>query len=248
VTDAAPPGDPTAPARRVPRAPATAFALLLVYAAAMPLVAGGLVLWFLPDVAALFQGAAARALPLYAVAAAAALALALIPATAAAALAGGLFGAAGLLPAVGAYLLASVALFEAVRRVFGRAVQAAVARSPRGRAAQAELAEASFRVVALSRLSPVLPFALVSLLLGASPVARGTYVAGTLVGMLPRTAAAVAVGAAAERTLAALLEGDLTLAGDGWEGLALTLLTALGTLGLAWYGSKAVRRALLTPR
>ncbi|MBM4439803.1 MAG: TVP38/TMEM64 family protein [Candidatus Rokubacteria bacterium] len=207
------------------------FALLLAYAAAMPLVVGGVAAWYLPEIVALFARTT-WAVPIFTVVAAVALALALVPSTAAAALAGGLFGAFGLVPAVGAYLLASVALFEVVRRFLQPAVQAAVARSPRGRAAQAELEQATFRIVVLSRLSPVLPFALASVLLGASTVARSTYVAGTLVGMLPRTAAAVGVGIAAERAVA----------GDGLLGSAVLGVGVLATLGLAWYVGKALRR------
>jgi uncharacterized membrane protein YdjX (TVP38/TMEM64 family) len=224
-----------------------AFAFLLAYAAAMPLVVGGFGVWFLPEIVALFEWASMWAVPLFTVISAVALALALVPATAVAALAGGLFGPLGLLPAVGAYLLACLALFEVVRRFLQPAVQAAVARSPRGRAAQAELDQATFRIVVLSRLSPVLPFTLASVLLAVSTVARSTYVAGTLVGMLPRTAAAVAVGAAAER-VAGRREGWLTAVGDGSLGQALLVLAALATCALAWYVGKAIRRALAEDR
>ena len=202
----------------------------------MPLIAGGFGLWFFPDLAALFERPSLWALPLFAMITAVALALALMPATAMAALAGGLFGPLGLLPAVGAYLLACLALFEVVRRFLQPAVQAAVARSPRARAAQAELEQATFRIVVLSRLSPVLPFALASVLLAASTVGRPTYLAGTFVGMLPRTAAAVAVGVAAERALAGWREDSLLAA-------ALPVLAALATAGLVWYAVKAIRRA-----
>lgn len=218
--------------------PGLAFALLLAYAAAMPLVFGGFALWFLPEIMALFEQPSLWAVPLFALTAAVALALALLPATAVAALAGGLFGPIGILPAVGAYLLACLALFEIVRRFLQPAVQTAVARSPRGRAAQAELDEATFRIVVLSRLSPVLPFALASMLLAVSRVARSTYVAGTLIGMLPRTAAAVAVGVATERAVA----------GHRPLGLGLLILAALATFGLVWYVGRAIRRALAVDR
>lgn len=221
-----------------------AFALLLAYAAGMPLLAGVAGLWFLPEIVALFERAAAGAVPLFVLAAALAVALALVPATAMAALAGGLFGLAGFVPAIAAYLLACLALFEVVRRFLQPAVQAAVARSARGRAAQAELEQATFRIVVLSRLSPALPFALVSVLLAVSPVGRSTYLAGTLVGMLPRTAGAVAAGAATERVLAALGEGWRPAAGDGPLGPFLLAAAGIGTLGLLWYGGKALRRAL----
>lgn len=214
----------------------------------MPLVVGGFALWFLPEIMALFEPPSLWAAPLFALITAVALALALLPATAVAALAGGLFGPLGILPAVGAYLLACLALFEVVRRFLQPAVQAAVTRSPRGRAAQAELDEATFRIVVLSRLSPVLPFALASMLLAVSRVARSTYVVGTLIGMLPRTAAAVAVGVATERAVAGLREGWLPALGDGPLGRALLILAALATFGLVWYAGRAIRRALAVDR
>jgi uncharacterized membrane protein YdjX (TVP38/TMEM64 family) len=89
-----------------------------------------------------------------------------------------------------------------------------------------------------------LPFALVNVLLAVSPVSRPVYLAGTLVGMLPRTAAAVVAGAAARSALAALGEG--TAAGD--EGLvsrAALVLAVIATAGLAWYAVRAVRRAMM---
>lgn len=217
-----------------------AFALLLAYTAAMPLVVVGSGLWFLSDIVVLFDQPSIWSVPLFTVITAVALSCALVPATAVAALAGGVFGPLGLLPAVGAYLLACLLLFEVVRRFLQPWVQAAVAASSRGRAAQAELEHATFRIVVLSRLSPVLPFALASLLLAVSTVPRSTYVTGTLVGMLPRTAAAVSVGAVAERALAGWRDGGLPSAGGGW---VLPALAAIATFGLAWYAWKAIRRA-----
>lgn len=221
-----------------------AFGLLLAYATAMPLLAGGLVLWALPVADVQLRAAGLLGMPLFAALAGAALAAALMPATLMAALAGAAFGLAGLAAAVAAYAVASVLVFEIVRRRLQAQVQRAIARSARARAAQDELARATFRVVALSRLSPVLPFALVNVLLAVSPVSRPVYLAGTLVGMLPRTAAAVVAGAAARSALAALGEG--TAAGDeGLVGRAALVLAVIATAGLAWYAVRAVRRAMM---
>jgi uncharacterized membrane protein YdjX (TVP38/TMEM64 family) len=218
-----------------------AFGLLLVYATAMPLLAGGLVLWALPVVDAQLRAAGLLGLPLFAALGGGALAMALLPATLLAALAGAAFGLAGLGPAVVAYAVASVLVFEVVRRWLRVPVQRAIARSPRARAAQEELARATFRVVTLSRLSPVLPFALVNVLLAVSPVSRPVYLAGTLVGMLPRTAAAVVAGAATRSALAAMGEGT----GDaGPLGRTALVLAVAATVGLAWYVVRAIRRAM----
>ena len=214
----------------------------------MPLVVGGFGLWFLPEIVALFERPSSWAVLLFTAITAVGLSLALVPATAVAALAGALFGPVGLLPAVAAYVLAGLALFAVVRRFVQPWVQAAVARSPRGRAAQAELEHATFRVIVLSRLSPVLPFALASVLLAVSTATRRTYVAGTLLGMLPRTAAAVSVGAVAERALAGLRESWLPSKASGPLALVMPALAVIATLGLAWYACRAIRRALAENR
>jgi uncharacterized membrane protein YdjX (TVP38/TMEM64 family) len=220
-----------------------AFGLLLAYATAMPLLAGGLVLWALPELDAQLRSAGPLGLPLFAGLGAATLAAALVPATLMAALAGATFGLWGLAAAVAAYALASVLVFEVVRRWLQAPVQRAIAGSVRARAAQAELARATFRVVALSRLSPVLPFALVNVLLAVSPVSRPVYLAGTLVGMLPRTAAAVTAGAAARSALAALAEGAAA-GGEGLLSRVALVLAVAATAGLAWYVVRAARRAM----
>lgn len=222
-----------------------AFALLLAYATAMPLVGSGLALWAAPAADAQLREAGLWAMPLFAVIAGVTLAAALIPATLVAALAGAVFGVPGLAVAVASYAAASVLAFEVVRRLLQGPVQRAIARSARARAAQGELARATFRVVALSRLSPVLPFALVNVLLAVSPVPRLVYVAGTLVGMLPRTTAAVLAGVAARSALAALGKG--LPAAEGPLGSVVLAVAVAATAGLAWYVARAVRRALAVP-
>ena len=208
----------------------------------MPLLASGLVLWALPEADAQLRAAGPWGMPLFAVVAGVALAAALVPATLMAALAGAAFGLSGLAVAVASYTAASVLAFEVVRRLLQGPVQRAISRSARARAAQDELERATFRVVALSRLSPVLPFALVNVLLAVSPVPRLVYLTGTLAGMLPRTAAAVLAGVAARSALGALGEG--TPASEGPLGSLVIGLAVAATAGLAWYATRAARRAL----
>ncbi|MGH7326703.1 MAG: TVP38/TMEM64 family protein [Candidatus Rokuibacteriota bacterium] len=224
-----------------------AFVLLLAYATAAPVLAIAAGVWFLPSIVALFDHAAAWAVPLFVVVTAGPLALAVMPATAMAILAGALFGLPGLVPAVASYLLACLAVFEAVRRSFQDGVQAAVRRSPRLVAIQAELEQATLRIVILSRLSVVLPFALMNVLLSVSPVTRRTYLWGSLAGMLPRTLVAVAAGTAAEAALTALRAGRVPTAAEANLGSALGLLAIAGTVGLAWYLGKALWKVFLNP-
>lgn len=220
------------------------FAILLGYAAGMPILMSASGLWFLADIIAFFENTGRWATPLFAVTTAGALALALLPSLVMAALAGALFGISGLIPAVASYLLACCAAFEIVRRYLQPAVQAAVQRSPRARAIQEKLQEADLRIIILSRLSPVLPFSVMNILLGVSPLSRSTYVWGSFLGMLPRTAVAVMTGAGAQAALAALSEGKFPRTVDGDLDLALPILAVLGTAGLIWVVGRAIWKAV----
>lgn len=222
------------------------FTVLLAYAAGMPLLMSASGLWFLADIIAFFQNAGRWATPLFAATMAGALALALLPSLVMAALAGALFGIAGLIPAVASYLLACCAAFEVVRRYLQPPVQAAVQRSPRARAIQEKLQEADLKIIILSRLSPALPFAVMNILLGVSPLSRSTYIWGSLLGMLPRTTVAVAAGAGAQAALTALSEGRFPLPVDGSPDLALPALAVIGTAGLLWVVGRAIWKAVVS--
>lgn len=219
------------------------FAILVGYAAAMPLLVSGSGLWFLADIIAVFDSAGRWATFLFTVITAGALALALLPSIVMSALAGALFGIYGLVPAVVSYLIACSLSFEVARRLLQPSIQSAVQRSPRARAVQEKFHEANFKLVVLGRLSPAIPFAVMNLLLGVSNLSRSTYLWGSFVGMLPRTLVAVAAGAGAQTAFVALSEGVMPSL-DGPLDLALPFLAVIGTAGLVWVGGRAVWQAL----
>ncbi len=66
----------------------------------------------------------------------------------------------------------------------------------------------AFKVVLLTRLSPLFPFNLLNYAFGVTPVPFRTYLIASWVGMLPGTIMYVYMGSAA-RTVAALLAGDV---------------------------------------
>lgn len=97
-------------------------------------------------------------------------------------------------------------------------------------------------IVTLVRMPPNAPFALMNLVLCASGVARKTYLLGTLIGMAPRTLAAVLVGnqitdwAEVEKPRWMILAGiGITLAVLGWIGTlanrALQRITVAESMG-----------------
>jgi len=221
-----------------------AFAFLLVYAAAMPLLGSASGLWFVAEIIASFEKAGIWGAPLFTVTTAAAIALALLPSLMMAALAGALFGIYGVLPAIVSYLLACTAVFEVVRRYLRPSVQTAIQHSSKARAVQEQLQGATLKIVVFSRLSPVIPFAALNILLGVSPTTRSTYFWGSFLGMLPRTAVAVAVGAGSEAAITALTQGEFPRTVTGVLNLFLPLLAVAGTAGLIWVVGRVVWKAL----
>lgn len=110
--------------------------------------------------------------------------------------AGLMFGALGL-PVAIASATAGGSLAFLGARYFGRARVAALAvRYRRFQAIDRAIDERGWRVVALIRLSPLIPFNVQSLLFGATRVAYGPFVGGTAIGIAPNTAFYVYLGAA----------------------------------------------------
>jgi uncharacterized membrane protein YdjX (TVP38/TMEM64 family) len=87
------------------------------------------------------------------------------------------------------------------------------------------VAEQGFRIVFLTRLTPVLPYSLLSYAFGLTRVGFGWYLLATWIGMLPGTAVYVYLGSAAKGVSALL--SDL-LAGRAAENLPQTIILIVG--------------------
>jgi uncharacterized membrane protein YdjX (TVP38/TMEM64 family) len=117
------------------------------------------------------------------------------------------------------------------RRIAARPMLAAIAR-----AVETE----GFRIVFLTRLSPVLPFNLLNYAFGLTAVPFRTYLLASWVGMLPGTLMYVYLGSAAG-SLAALLSG----AAPRFEGEPVFFLLGLAaTVAATVTVTRAARRAL----
>jgi uncharacterized membrane protein YdjX (TVP38/TMEM64 family) len=131
--------------------------------------------------------------------------LGFLPTYAQSILGGWVFGVAAGLPAAllgftgGGWIGYAVA-----RRVSSDRVEALIARNEKARAIRDALvgrgALRTFLVVALLRLPPNSPFALTNLVMATTGVPLPAFLAGTLVGMAPRTTVAVSLAAAAAAT------------------------------------------------
>lgn len=93
---------------------------------------------------------------------------------------------------------ASLVGYELVGRIARSRVEQELQRKPKAVILRDALVHASTRrallLVTLLRASPGSPFALTNLLLGSLGVSRGVFVFGTILGMFPRTLAAVLIG------------------------------------------------------
>jgi len=140
--------------------------------------------------------------------------------------AGAAFGVAwGLAATVVSLLAAALLAFLAARYVLRKPIERAVDRNARFRALDRAVERDAWKIVALVRMSPVLPSGLKSYFFGVTCVRVGAYTSASLAGMLPGIALKVYVGSA----------GRLALAHGGplyWAlfGAGLAALVALGYL------------------
>jgi len=124
----------------------------------------------------------------------------MLPTYAQAVLSGWLFGIVGGLPAAVVGFMGAAALsYSLVRRYGGDGALRVIEQYPRAGVVHRALTGGGFRksviVVTLLRLPPASPFALTNVMLSAVGVSRGAYLLGSFLGLVPRVAAAVVIGA-----------------------------------------------------
>ncbi len=154
------------------------------------------------------------------------MALALTPTTFVALLTGYFLGWSALLPLVVAYSVAALGGYGLARWLDGGRLQATLQSFERADQVLRAVRTRSFGLVVLTRLSPLLPFAVMNLVLAVARVPLGTFwLAGTL-GMLPRTTLMVVAGYQARQLREALTSPGS--AASTWLTAALVLLSVVG--------------------
>jgi uncharacterized membrane protein YdjX (TVP38/TMEM64 family) len=173
---------------------------LALVAATMPALGGFVLLWQIPNVEAWLESLGSVEGVLVYVAAFTILAgLALLPTYAQALLAGHAFGlAVGGLAAVTGFALASLVGYVVARRASGDRALTLIDEKPKWRAVYSALLRSgtakTFFIVTLLRVPPNSPFAITNLVMAATKVPLWIYLLGTVIGMTPRTLAAVYIG------------------------------------------------------
>ena len=170
--------------------------------------------------------------------------LGVLPTYAQSILGGWVFGVAlGLPAALVGFTGGGLLGYHVARRVSKDRVEDLIARNPKARAIHDALVGRgpwrTLLVVALLRLPPNSPFALTNLVMATTGVPLPAFVAGTFLGMLPRTAVAVALAAAAAATGAEDIQTFVRHRGP-WL-LAAGLVGGMAVLGIV---GAIARRAL----
>jgi pyruvate/2-oxoglutarate dehydrogenase complex dihydrolipoamide dehydrogenase (E3) component/uncharacterized membrane protein YdjX (TVP38/TMEM64 family) len=98
--------------------------------------------------------------------------------------------------------LGALCSFLLARSFLREKISAWAAANPRFRSLDQAIGSQGFKMVLLTRLSPVFPFVLLNYFLGLTAVRAGAYVLANLIGMLPATFLFVYIGAAARDALA----------------------------------------------
>ena len=163
----------------------------------------------------------------------------LLPTYAQALLAGYAFGTAiGFPAALAGFGGASLVGYVLARRVGRKQVQAELARHPKASAIRDALLGGrplrALGIITLIRVSPNSPFALTNLVLATSGVPPLTFLAATLVGMAPRTLAAVMVGQQ-------ITDWNNTTK-PRWMIVGGIIITVAVFIILAWLANEALRR------
>lgn len=172
--------------------------------------------------------------------------LGLLPTYACAVLGGWAFGmTGGLSAALGGFVGGATIGFVVARLIGGDAIRDRIDRHPRAAIFRRAFVERGFGrtlgVVALLRMPPNSPFALTNLAMAGSGVRYLPFVLGTAIGMLPRTAVTVAIGAAGKASGAADIQEVIKNRG-AWYVIAAIVGTVivLGILGAM--GNAAAKR------
>jgi len=145
---------------------------------------------------------------LYFVVIAITMAFAFTPTTFVAIVTGYYFGWAGLAGMVLAYALAAAIGYELAQRLDHGKLRHFLHLFPKAEAVLGELQHQSWQLILLTRLSPVLPFALMTFVLAIVGVPRRRFLLASVLGMLPRSLFFYWLGTKASDVLALLRNPD----------------------------------------
>ncbi len=155
---------------------------------------------------------------------------ALMPTTLMAFLTGYFLGFEGTPLMIISYLIASYVGYQLGLFLEGKKIHATLLEKPKIVRFLSSLKEKSWKLIILVRLSPVLPFSVMNLVLSAIRFPLKTFLIGSFIGMLPRTVFAIYVGTKAQ-TLKALIENE-RISDFPYSEIIIILLTLITVFGI----------------
>ena len=168
------------------------------------------------------------------------MAFALTPTTFVAIVTGYYFGWSGLVGMVLAYALAAAIGYELAQRLDHGKLRHFLHLFPKAEAVLTELQTQSWQLILLTRLSPVLPFALMTFILAIVGVPRRRFLLASVLGMLPRSLFFYWLGTQASDVLALLQNPDK----GAMSKIVLLGLVAASLFGLFIVFNRALQKAL----
>ncbi|RYU77685.1 TVP38/TMEM64 family protein [Hymenobacter persicinus] len=168
------------------------------------------------------------------------MAFALTPTTFVALATGFYLGWAGLPGMVLAYALAAFVGYEVASRLDHGKMTSFLHHFPKADAVMRELKNESWQLIVLTRISPVLPFALMTFVLAVMRVDRRRFLLGSVAGMLPRSLFFYWLGTKAQDVYSLLNRHDTGTTGK----LLLIGLVVVSLFGLYYIFDRALKRAL----
>ena len=135
--------------------------------------------------------------------------------------------------------LGALCSFLLARSFLRETVSAWASANPKFRSLDQAIGRQGFKMVLLTRLSPVFPFVLLNYFLGLTAVRTGAYVLANLIGMLPATFLFVYIGAAARDALAGQPD-----AGTGFYQQVLKYVGLAATVAVVVIVTRIARKAL----
>jgi len=167
------------------------------------------------------------------------MAILLTPTTFIASLSGFLFGLSSLVYVVPAYLLASLLGYLFGRHLDKGRLLKSMVDIDNKELLKNTVESSPFWFVILCRISPILPFGLMNLLLPAFGVKVKEFITAGTLGMLPRTILFIWLGSAAQNLMEALKSGG----GDiGFKFYMTSLLVIVSSFGLLYLFKKKLRQ------
>ncbi|KUG06649.1 TVP38/TMEM64 family protein [Solirubrum puertoriconensis] len=211
---------------------------------ALPVVGSSSLSWVLYQNQQLLQHLTAWQILLYFAIIAFTMAFALTPTTFVALVTGFYLGWWGFPGMVLSYMLAAMVGYTVASSLDHGKMMRFLHHFPKADAVMQELKNESWQLILLTRISPVLPFALMTFVLTVMRVDKKRFLSASVVGMLPRSMFFYWLGTKAQDVFALIRDPDSGTAGK----LLVVGLIAISVFGLYWLFDRALKRALKKPQ